>query len=199
MRKSIACARHAAMVSAAASAVMLGSAGHGFAQTPAAKPAAVVPAPAAPLPALPGASTIVPTYTALDANTLVTVIRSQTQAQVTADSSDPTGPAVKVQQANGVGYAVLMDDCQNGLCKSLEFHALLPAGSLNFAQVNSFNQNMRYATAFFGDKGVPELRMDLSLRGGVTAETIAYTVRIFSKVLGDYIAQAQPESPVKQK
>ena len=80
----------------------------------------------------------------------------------------------------------------NGLETTLSF-------DLNFAQINSFNQNMRYATAFFGEKGVPELRMDLSLRGGVTAETIAYTVRIFSKVLGDYIAQAQPESLVKQK
>ncbi|HTJ62642.1 MAG TPA: YbjN domain-containing protein [Alphaproteobacteria bacterium] len=173
-------------------------AGSAIAQTPT-KPATITPAAPAPLPALPGASTIVPTYTAVDATTLVAVIRSQTQAQVTADNSDPAGPVVKVQQTNGVGYAVIMNDCQNGLCKSLEFHALLPAGTLNFSQVNSFNQNMRYATAFFGEKGVPELRMDLSLRGGVTAETIAYTVRIFSKVLADYIAQAQPESLVKPK
>jgi hypothetical protein len=198
MREPISYARLAGTIGTAICVVFLGTAGQGAAQTPAAKPAAAA-APAAPVPALPGASTIVPTYTAVDANTLVTVIQSQTQAQVTADSSDPNGPVVKVQQANGVGYAVLMDDCQNGLCKSLEFHALLPAGSLNFAQINSFNQNMRYATAFFGEKGVPELRMDLSLRGGVTAETIAYTVRIFSKVLGDYIAQAQPASIVKQK
>jgi hypothetical protein len=195
MRKISVYARPLATTGAVIFAALAGSA---TAQTPA-KPAAIAPAAPAPLPALPGASTVVPTYTAVDAKTLVAVIQSQTQAQVTVDASDASGPAVKVQQPNGVGYAVLMNDCQNGLCKSLEFHALLPAGSLNFSQVNSFNQNMRYATAFFGDKGIPELRMDLSLRGGVTAETIAYTIRIFSKVLGDYIAQAQPDSLVKPK
>jgi hypothetical protein len=46
---------------------------------------------------------------------------------------------------------------------------------------------------------LPELRMDLSLRGGVTAETIAFTIRIFSKVLGDYIALAQPDPVVTKK
>jgi Putative bacterial sensory transduction regulator len=174
----------------------LGMAGHGAAQTPAAKPAPVVVA--TPMPALPGATTVVPTYTALDVNTLTAVMQSQTQAQLTPDSSDPQGPIVKVQQANGVAYSVLMDDCQNGMCKSLQFHAILPAGTLNFSQINSFNQNMRYATAFFGDKGLPELRMDLSLRGGVTADTIAYTIRIFGKVLGDYIALVQLDPVVKK-
>jgi hypothetical protein len=188
--------RSVGMMGAIVCIAALGSAGHGAAQTPAAKPAPAL-APAA-LPPLPGASTVVPTYTALDVNTLTAVMQSQTQAQLTPDSSDPQGPIVKVQQANGVAYSVMMDDCQNGMCKSLEFHAILPAGSLNFSQVNSFNQNMRYATAFFGDKGLPELRMDLSLRGGVTADTIAFTIRIFSKVLGDYIAAAQPDPVIKK-
>jgi hypothetical protein len=200
MRELFEYTRSVGMMGAVICIVALGSAGHGAAQTPtpAAKPAAAAPAPTAMPAPLPGASTVVPTYTALDVNTLTAVIQSQTQAQLTPDSSDPQGPIVRVQQANGVGYAVMMDDCQVGLCKSLEFHAILPAGSLNFSQVNSFNQNMRYATAFFGDKGLPELRMDLSLRGGVTADTIAFTVRIFSKVLGDYIAQAQPDPVIKK-
>jgi hypothetical protein len=197
MRELFEYTRSVGMMGAIICIVALGSAGHGAAQTPVAKPTpaaapAVVPAP------LPAASTVVPTYTALDVNTLTAVMQSQTQAQLTPDSSDPQGPIVKVQQTNGVAYSVMMDDCQNGLCKSLEFHAILPAGSLNFSQVNSFNQNMRYATAFFGDKGLPELRMDLSLRGGVTADTIAFTIRIFSKVLGDYIAQAQPDPVIKK-
>ncbi len=198
MRELFEYTRSVGMMGAVVCIVALGSPGHGAAQTPAAKPAAVAPAPVAMPAPLPGASTVVPTYTALDINTLTAVIQSQTQAQLTPDSSDPQGPIVKVQQANGVAYAVMMDDCQVGLCKSLEFHAILPAGSLNFSQVNSFNQNMRYATAFFGDKGVPELRMDLSLRGGVTADTIAFTIRIFGKVLGDYIAQVQPDPIVKK-
>jgi hypothetical protein len=87
-----------------------------------------------------------------------------------------------------------MDDCDNGqpaLCKSLEFRATLPPGSLNFAQINSFNENMRYATAFLSDKGVPQLRMDTDLRGGTTADHIAYAVRIFVKVVGDYVTQAK--------
>src|ERR1700744_4852367 len=90
----------------------LGSAGHGAAQTPPAKSAPVA-APAA-MPTLRGASTVVPTYTALDVNTLTAVLQSQTQAQLTPDSSDPEGPIVKVQQANGVVYSAMMDDCQNG-------------------------------------------------------------------------------------
>jgi hypothetical protein len=185
--------RSVGMIGAVVCIAAIGSAGHGAAQTPATKPApAAAPAP------LPAASTVVPTYTALDVNTLTAVMQSQTQAQLTPDSSDPQGPIVKVQQANGVAYSVMMDDCQNALCKSLEFHAILPAGSLNFSQVNSFNQNMRYATAFFGDKGLPELRMDLSLRGGVTADTIAFSIRIFGKVLGDYIALVQPDPVVKK-
>jgi hypothetical protein len=200
MRELFEYTRSVGMMGAVVCMVALGSARHGAAQTPPAKHTEGVSAAApAAMPApLPSASTVVPTYTALDGNTLTAVLQSQTQAQLSPDSSDPQGPIVKVQQANGVAYAVMMDDCQLGLCKSLEFHAILPAGSLNFSQVNSFNQNMRYATAFFGDKGQPELRMDLSLRGGVTADTIAFTIRIFSKVLGDYIAQAQPDPVIKK-
>ena len=67
----------------------------------------------------------------------------------------------------------------------------LPPGSLNFAQINSFNETMRYATAFLSDKGVPQLRMDTDLRGGTTADHIAYAVRIFVKLVGDYVGQAK--------
>jgi hypothetical protein len=139
-------------------------------------------------------ATVIPTYNAMDADTLSKIILAQGQAQITPDLTDPAGPHLKVQLANGLNYAVLMDDCNGGtpnLCKSLEFRAQLPPGSLNFAQINSFNQTMRYATAYLGDKGVPELRMDETFRGGVTADYIAYAVRIFVKVVSDYVIQAK--------
>ncbi len=140
------------------------------------------------------AQTVIPTYNAMDADTLSKIIMAQGQAQITPDYTDPAGPHLKVALANGINYAVLMDDCDGGtpnLCKSLEFRAQLPPGSLNFAQINSFNQTMRYATAYLGDKGVPELRMDETFRGGVTADFIAYGVRIFVKVVSDYVVQAK--------
>lgn len=160
-----------------------------------AAPAPATPAPA-PTPATSATAptTIIPTYTAMDAETLSKIILSQGGAQVTPDYTDPAGPHLKVQLSNGITYAVLMDDCSGGtpnLCKSFEYRAQLPPGSLNFAQINSFNQGMRYATAYLGDKGVPELRMDETFRGGVTAEFIAYSVRIFVKVVSDYVQQAK--------
>ena len=138
-------------------------------------------------------TTVVPTYNAIDPDTMKKIVDAQGQAQTTVDLSDPQGPIIKVQLIGGIGYWVELDDCDNGqpnLCKSMSLRAQLPAGSLNFFQVNAFNQNMRYATAFFGDKGVPELRMDANLRGGVTQTFIAYDVRIFTKVVLDYIKQA---------
>jgi len=138
-------------------------------------------------------STIVPTYNAIDADSVKKIVDAQGQAQTTISLGDPQGPIIKVQLAAGLGYWIELNDCDNGqpnLCKSLSLRAQLPAGSLNFYQVNSFNQNMRYATAFFGDKGVPELRMDANLRGGVTQTFIAYDVRIFTKVVLDYVKQA---------
>jgi hypothetical protein len=131
----------------------------------------------------------------MNAETLIAIINSQGQAQITPDGSDPQGPVLKVQMPNGLYYNVLMDDCDNGqpaLCKSLEFRATLPPGSLNFAQINSFNEKMRYATAYLSDKGVPQLRMDENLRGGITADFIAYGVRIFVKLVSDYRDQAKP-------
>lgn len=138
--------------------------------------------------------TVIPTYNAMDADTLSKIIQAQGQVQVTPDFSDPAGPHLKVQLSNGINYVAFMDDCNGGqpnLCKSFEFRAQLPPGSLNFAQINSFNQSMRYATAYLGDKGVPELRMDVTFRGGVTADYIAYAVRIFVKVVSDYVVQAK--------
>jgi len=138
--------------------------------------------------------TVITTYNAMDAETLKKVIAAQGQSQVTIDNTDPTGPVVKVQLSNGINYSVLMDDCDGGqpnLCKSLEFRAMLPAGALNFAQINAFNETMRYATAYLSDKGVPQLRMDANLRGGVTADFVAYAVRIFTKVANDYVQQAK--------
>ncbi len=175
-----------------------------FAQStpaPAAKPAA--PAPAAPdaasptkgLVLPPSNATVIPTYNSMNAETLMAIIRAaQGQVQITPDGTDPQGPMLKVQMANGLNYTVFMNDCDGGqpaLCKDLEFRATLPPGSLNFAQINSFNQNMRYATAYLSDKGVPQLRMDSDLRGGTTADHIAYAVRIFVKLVGDYVVQAK--------
>jgi hypothetical protein len=162
-----------------------------------AKPAAPAaePSPTKGLVLPPSNATIIPTYNSMNAETLMAIIRSQSQAQITADGSDPQGPILKVQLPNGLNYTVLMDDCDGGqpaLCKSLEFRATLPPGSINFAQINSFNENMRYATAFLSDKGVPQLRMDSDLRGGTTADHIAYAVRIFGKLVGDYVVQAKP-------
>ena len=174
-----------------------------LAQSTPAKPAAPAAAPpAAAAPAAPAQGftlppsnpTVIPTYNSMNAETLMRIIISQGQAQITPDGSDPQGPLLKVQMPNGIVYTVLMDDCDNGqpaLCKSLEFRATLPPGSLNFAQINSFNEKMRYATAYLSDKGVPQLRMDTDLRGGTTADHIAYAVRIFVKVVGDYVVQAK--------
>lgn len=140
------------------------------------------------------AQTAVPTYNAMDAETLRKIVAAQGQSQVTIDTGDPQGPVVKVQLPSGLNYSILMDDCDNGqpnLCKSLEFRALLPAGTINFAQINAFNETMRYATAYLSDKGVPQLRMDENLRGGVTADFVAYAVRIFMKIVADYVQQAK--------
>ena len=163
----------------------------------AAKPAAPAaePSPTKGLVLPPSNATIIPTYNAMNAETLMVIIKAMGQAQITPDGSDPQGPVLKVQMPNGLNYTVLMDDCDGGqpaLCKSLEFRATLPPGSLNFAQINSFNETMRYATAFLSDKGVPQLRMDADLRGVITADHIAYAVRIFVKLVGDYVVQAKP-------
>jgi hypothetical protein len=141
------------------------------------------------------AQTVIPTYNGIDPDTMVKVIiGAVSTSQVTPDLTDPKGPVLKVQMPGGLGYAVMMDDCDGGqpnLCKSLEFHATLPPAALNFMQINNFNENMRYATAYLSDKGVPQLRMDANIRGGVTANFIAYDVRIFVQLVGDYVKQAK--------
>jgi hypothetical protein len=139
------------------------------------------------------AQTVVPTYNAVSAETLMGVIRSLGPAEIKPDGSDPQGPILTVQTA-GITYQVFMDDCDGGqpsLCKSLEYRATLPAGSINFSQLNSFNQSMRYATAYFSDKGEPKLRMDVSVRGGVTANFLAYSTTIFLKVVAGFVQQAK--------
>jgi hypothetical protein len=135
-----------------------------------------------------------PTFNAVGAETMMDVIRSLGPAQITPDGTDPQGPTLKVQIQGGLNYVVYMDDCDGGqptLCKSLEFRATLPPGAINFSQLNSFNESMRYATAYFTDKGVPMLRMDVSVRGGVTSDFLAYSTRIFLKVVAGFVQQAK--------
>jgi hypothetical protein len=144
--------------------------------------------------AVANAQTVVPTYNAVDADTMKNIIAAQGSSQVTIDTSDPSGPTVRVQMTSGIVYTIYMDDCDGGqpnLCKSLEFRAALPAGSINFSQVNGFNESMRYATAYLTDKGVPQLRMDESLRGGVTAAFLGYANQIFLKIVAGYVQQAK--------
>lgn len=140
------------------------------------------------------AATVIPTYTAVGAETVMDILRSLGPAQMTPDGSDPQGPIIKVQAPAGLNYSVYMDDCDGGqpsLCKSLEFRASLPPGAMNFFQLNKFNESMRYATAYFADKGVPMLRMDVNVRGGVTADFLAYSARIFLKVVAGFVQQTQ--------
>lgn len=198
--------RFGGLVCAAASFALMAFTHSALAQSTPAKPAA----PAAAKPAAsaaeasptkglilpPSNATVIPTYNSMNAETMMAIIRAaQGQVQITPDGSDPAGPTLKVQMSNGINYTVYMNDCDGGspaLCKSLQFQATLPPGTLNFAQINSFNETMRYATAYLSDKGVPQLRMDTDLRGGTTADHIAYAVRIFVKLVGDYVVQAKP-------
>jgi hypothetical protein len=156
--------------------------------------AAVIPLGVAFGQAAPG-QTVIPTYNGIDPDTMVKIIIGTiSTSQVTPDLTDPKSPGLKVQMPGGLSYVVLMDDCDGGqpnLCKSLEFRAMLAPGALNFSQINDFNATMRYATAYLTDKGVPELRMDANIRGGVTANFIAYDVRIFVKLVGDYVEKAK--------
>ena len=149
---------------------------------------------AAPSPTAPG-QTVIPTYNGIDPDTMVKVIIGTiSTSQVTPDLTDPKSPDLKVQMPGGLSYVVSMDDCDGGqpnLCKSLEFRAMLAPGALNFSQINDFNETMRYATAYLTNKGVPELRMDANIRGGVTANFIAYDIRIFVKLVGDYVEKAK--------
>ncbi len=139
--------------------------------------------------------TVIPTYNEIDPDTMIKIIIGTiSTSQITPDLTDLKGPILKVQMPGGLSYSVLMDDCDGGqpnLCKSLEFRAMLPPAALNFSQINSFNETMRYATAYLSDKGVPQLRMDANIRGGVTANFISYDVRIFVKLVGDYVKQAK--------
>jgi len=190
-RPGLNASRIGALVFTAAVAALSLSASAQLATKPAASLTPAAPAPAAPT----GPATVIPTYISIDADTMTKVILSQSQAQITPVSDSDGAITLKVQLGSGIAYAVLMDDCdtaQPPKCKSLEFRATLPPGALNFAQINSFNENMRYATAYLSDKGVPQLRMDASVRGGVTADFLAYSVKIFTKVFSDYIAQAKP-------
>lgn len=134
------------------------------------------------------------TFNAIDPDTLKEIISKLGQSQITIDNSDPQGPIVNVRMASGLSYAVFMDDCDQGkpnLCLSLEFRSSLPAGALNFSQINTFNQKMRYATAYLTDKGVPQLRMDENLRGGVTSAFVGYTVQIFTKIVAGYVQETK--------
>jgi hypothetical protein len=140
------------------------------------------------------AQTVIPTYNAIGVDELTRVIASQAQAQITPDLLDPANPVLKVQLSSGINYSVFMDDCDGGqpnLCKSLEFRTQLPPGAMNFYQINGFNETLRYATAYLTDKGVPQLRMDVSVRGGITADSVAYSVRIFMKVAASFVQQAK--------
>ena len=196
--------RFGGLLCAAAAFALMAFTQSALAQSTPAKPAAPAPSTAAkaaePSPTKgivlpPSNATVIPTYNSMNAETMMAIIRAaQGQVQITPDGSDPQGPVLKVQTPNGLNYTVFMNDCDGGapaLCKSLQFQATLPPGSLNFAQINSFNETMRYATAYLSDKGVPQLRMDTDLRGGTTADHIAYAVRIFVKLVGDYVVQAK--------
>ena len=133
-------------------------------------------------------------FNAIDADTLKSIIGKVTKSDVAIDATDPQGPILHVTMPGGLNYTVLMNDCDQGkptLCLSLEFRASLPAGALNFSQINTFNEKMRYATAYLGDKGVPQLRMDENLRGGVTSNFVAYAVQIFIKLVAGYVQEAK--------
>jgi len=75
---------------------------------------------------------------------------------------------------------LILDDCKGGRCEILQLAA--PFGMRNrptLERINAWNQEKRFSRAYLDKNGNPVLVSDLSLKDGVTLETVVSFLKIF--------------------
>ena len=75
---------------------------------------------------------------------------------------------------------LILGDCKGGRCESLQLAA--PFSMRNrptLERINAWNQEKRFSRAYLDKNGNPVLESDLSLKDGVTLETVVSFLKIF--------------------
>jgi hypothetical protein len=100
---------------------------------------------------------------------------------------DSGGDPMVTSSAAGAQFSIMMYDCQEDRCKSLQFGAgfdLADGGSL--ANVNAWNRDKRYAKAWLDDEVDPWLELDLDLEGGGSLELVGDYIELWDAALGQF-------------
>jgi hypothetical protein len=101
---------------------------------------------------------------------------------------DDVGDPVIRSSSGGVDFRIYFYECKNNKrCKSLHFsvgYDLADGSSLD--EVQAWNADKRFASAYLDDESDPFLQMDINTEGGVTQENFENSFELWQSLKGEF-------------
>jgi predicted nuclease with TOPRIM domain len=110
-----------------------------------------------------------------------------------AETIEEEAPGLVHCRMHGTYVAVLNQT------RSLTLYTALPEHEATVEDLNAFEREVRFVSAFFDTEGAACLQLDLLIRGGITRGTLAEHIRLYRAALGrfkDQIAPAADRRPL---
>lgn len=121
-----------------------------------------------------------------DVDQIADIARRYGSATVGTDKDGD--PKISGRIEGGLGYSILFYGCENGQnCTSIQFHAGFElSNGPSVQKLNDWNRDKRYFKAYLGKDKSPHVEMDVTLKHGVPADTVAESVRLWTTYLKDF-------------
>ena len=123
---------------------------------------------------------------------ILEVAKKHGSAELTTDKD---GDPMINGRISGIGYSAIFYLCEDGAgCKDVMLWAGWEGYDVALADVNRWNRDMRFGTAYIDDDGDPCLHMSVNLNHGVTQNNLDDTFDWWASMLNTYVEDVLRES-----
>jgi len=126
--------------------------------------------------------------TTLDANGLAAALRG---ADLSAEVKTEGRETSVLGRVGTIPFQALLGSCDAGgeRCSDIELYAGFTGGPrIPLERINGWNNRTRFARAFLLQSGDPALQMDISLQGGLSADSLKLHLETWGAALETYAA-----------
>lgn len=140
----------------------------------------------------------------IDANSLAAALRG---ADLSAEVKTEGRSTVVLGRAGSIPFQAMLGSCNPAgeQCTDIELYAGFTGGQrIPLERINGWNNRTRFARAFLVQNGDPALQMDISLQGGLSADSLKLHLETWGAALETYAAfitsrpSSAPRAPAGQ-
>lgn len=113
---------------------------------------------------------------------------AQSIGEARLDTTQPDGTLI-AGSVEGVGYHLFLLNCDAaGLCRDINFYSGFKDNKPTLDAMNAWNRTHRFGRAYLDADLDAAIDYDVNIEGGVSAENLASSFRLWASLLGEFSA-----------